>query len=71
MAQIISLAARRAARQTQDGQDGRRPATDGSEATPCSVFLFTGIRYEHAPGRVGRPWVGRLEGRDAVEPGTS
>lgn len=84
MADIISLAAHRDARRLHDGQDGRRPerdaparATDerdGSGATPCSVLLFTGIRYEHGdapPGWVGRPWFGRLEPRDTAEPGTS
>lgn len=71
MAHIISLAARRAARQAQDGQEGHRPNVDASEATPCSVLLFTGIRYDHAPGRAGRPWFGRLETRDAAEPGTT
>jgi hypothetical protein len=79
MVEIISLAARRAARLNQDGQDGHRsheaptaPTEDASEAPPCRVLLFTGVRYErgdNATGRIKVPWMGRLEPRDAAEPG--
>lgn len=74
MAEIISLAARRAARALQDGQDNHPRADVAADRPACAVLLFTGIRYgasDAPPGLVGRPWYTHLEPRDTAEPGTS